>query len=211
VAAWAKRARAESNATLDRLERRVATLPESSRGDASRVLAAREAILARIETHAADQGGGVRTRIHGDYHLGQVLVVQNDFMITDFEGEPTRTLAERSEKQSPMKDVAGMLRSFDYALNVALLRIDGEGTEAQALRERLGAEWLRETRRVFVEGYDHVAQAAGLTGAAAQSRGLLELFLLEKAMYELSYEAENRPDWVRIPLRGLIELLGAGA
>jgi maltose alpha-D-glucosyltransferase/alpha-amylase len=211
VATWAKRARAEANATLDRLERRVATLPESSRGDVSRVLAAREAILARIETHAADQGGGVRTRIHGDYHLGQVLVVQNDFMITDFEGEPTRTLAERSKKQSPMKDVAGMLRSFDYALNAALLRIDGEGTEAQALRERLGAEWLRETRRVFVEGYDHVAQAAGLTGAAAQRRGLLELFLLEKAMYELTYEAENRPDWVRIPLRGLIELLGAGA
>jgi maltose alpha-D-glucosyltransferase/alpha-amylase len=211
VATWAKRARAEANATLDRLERRVATLPESSRGDASRVLAAREAILARIETHAADHGGGVRTRIHGDYHLGQVLVVQNDFMITDFEGEPTRTLAERSEKQSPLKDVAGMLRSFDYALNAALLRIDGEGTEAQALRERLGAEWLRETRRVFVEGYDHVAQAAGLTGAAAQRRGLLELFLLEKAMYELTYEAENRPDWVRIPLRGLIELLGAGA
>jgi maltose alpha-D-glucosyltransferase/alpha-amylase len=211
VATWAKRARADANATLDRLERRVATLPESSRGDASRVLAEREAILARIDRHAADHGGGVRTRIHGDYHLGQVLVVQNDFMITDFEGEPTRTLAERSEKQSPMKDVAGMLRSFDYALNVALLRIDGEGTEAQALRERLGAEWLRETRRVFVEGYDHVAQAAGLTGAAAQSRGLLELFLLEKAMYELSYEAENRPDWVRIPLRGLIELLGAGA
>jgi maltose alpha-D-glucosyltransferase/alpha-amylase len=206
VTAWVKRAHADASATLDRLERRIGALPEIARADASRVLAERETILALIDRHAEARGGGLRTRIHGDYHLGQVLLVQNDFVITDFEGEPTRTLAERREKHSPMKDVAGMLRSFDYALQATLLRIAGGSTETQLLRERLGAEWLRETRQAFVEGYDHVATAAG-QGAAAQRRGLLQLFLLEKAMYELDYEVENRPDWVRIPLRGLIELL----
>jgi maltose alpha-D-glucosyltransferase/alpha-amylase len=104
-----------------------------------------------------------------------------------------------------------MLRSFDYALQATPLRIAGGSTETQLLRERLGAEWLRETRQAFTEGYDQVASASGQPGAAAQRRGLLELFLLEKAMYELDYETENRPDWVRIPLRGLIELLDMSA
>ncbi|MFO1324401.1 MAG: maltose alpha-D-glucosyltransferase [Burkholderiales bacterium] len=207
VADWAKRARGSATATLDRLERRLHTLPEAARGEASRVLAQRASILARIDRHANDAGGGLRTRVHGDYHLGQVLVMGNDFVITDFEGEPARTLEERREKQSPLKDVAGMLRSFDYALHAALLRIVGGSEQTQAIRERLGAEWLRETRSAFLDGYDQVAAASGLTNAAAQRGGLLELFLLEKAMYELGYEAENRPDWVRIPLRGLIELL----
>ena len=84
------------------------------------MLARRDALLARIDRHAADRPAPAKTRLHGDYHLGQVLLVQNDFVIVDFEGEPTRTLAERREKQSPLKDVAGMLRSFDYAMHVAL-------------------------------------------------------------------------------------------
>jgi maltose alpha-D-glucosyltransferase/alpha-amylase len=209
VSAWVQRVMAEARSTLDRLERRAMALPESARADAARILGDRNAILARIESHAQDRGG-IRTRIHGDYHLGQVLIVQNDFMITDFEGEPTRPLAERRDKQSPMKDVAGMLRSFDYALNATLLRIAGGSEEMQLMRRRLGAEWLRETQRAFVEGYDHVATATGQAGASAQRLGLLELFLLEKAIYELNYETENRPDWVRIPLRGLIALLDSG-
>jgi maltose alpha-D-glucosyltransferase/alpha-amylase len=175
------------------------------------VLEQRAAILARIDAHAGDRDGGMRTRIHGDFHLGQVLVAQNDFMIIDFEGEPARTLAERREKQSPMKDVAGMLRSFDYALNAALLRIVDSNAQMQSLREQLGTQWLRETREMFIEGYDQFAIESGAPGARAQRHGLLELFLLEKAMYELNYEVANRPDWVRIPLRGIIELLDAGA
>ncbi|MEO8565328.1 MAG: maltose alpha-D-glucosyltransferase, partial [Betaproteobacteria bacterium] len=208
VAAWVNRAHAEANAALDRLEQVTAGLPESTRADATRVLAQRKAILARIDAHAADRRGGIRTRIHGDYHLGQVLVVENDFVISDFEGEPTRSLGERREKQSPMKDVAGMIRSFDYALHAALARVE-VATEADAWRKRFGSEWLRETHRVFIEGYDHVIEAAGLLGAGTQRRGLLELFLFEKAFYELNYESENRPDWVGLPLRGIIELLGA--
>ena len=206
TAAWVRRARAEAEATLDRLDQRMAKLPEIARTDAARVAGARQAILARIDAHATGAAGS-RTRIHGDYHLGQVLVVQNDFMIINFEGEPTRTIMERREKLSPLKDVAGMLRSFDYALHATLLRIQDEGGDAQALHLRMGTEWLQQTRHAFIAGYDTAALAAGIPGATAQRHGLLELFLLEKAMYELDYELENRPDWVRIPLRGLINLL----
>src|SRR4030095_4128089 len=126
---WTKRARAEAGATLDRLSRSLETLPESARMDATTVLGARKALLARIDAHAQDRDAGQRMRIHGDYHLGQVLVVQNDFVIGDFEGEPGRTLVERREKQSPAKDVAGMLRSFDYALHVAMRRDRGGSAE----------------------------------------------------------------------------------
>jgi maltose alpha-D-glucosyltransferase/alpha-amylase len=210
VTGWAKSAKAAATAALDRLQERAATLPAATRADVSRVLAGRETILASFDKHAADGAGGVRMRIHGDYHLGQVLVVQNDFVITDFEGEPARTLAERREKQSPMKDVAGMLRSFDYALSSALLRSEGASAETQALRERLGAEWLQQTVQTFIEGYDQAVEAARLPGAKAHGRGLLQLFLLEKAMYELSYESENRPDWLRVPLRGIDRLLATG-
>ncbi len=206
VTGWTRRTRGDARATLDLLERRLASLPASARDEASRVLAARSAILDRIDAHGQDSGG-TRARIHGDYHLGQVLVVQNDFVIIDFEGEPARSLAERREKQSPMKDVAGMLRSFDYALNAALLRINSHSSDGAERRQMLGLQWLEATRLAFLDGYDSVAKGAGIATSAAQRRGLLELFLLEKVMYEISYEVENRPDWVRIPLRGLIELL----
>jgi maltose alpha-D-glucosyltransferase/alpha-amylase len=210
IAAWGNRARAEANAALDLLQRRADGLPESARADAQRLLEQRDALLARIDGHAKGRDGGLRSRIHGDYHLGQVLVVQNDWVITDFEGEPARTLAERREKQSPLRDVAGMLRSFDYALHTALLRIVEGSSEMQELRQHLGAQWLRETRQAFLESYEQGATAAGRPAIAPPGDSLLELFLLEKAVYELKYEVENRPDWVRIPLRGLLDLVGTG-
>ncbi len=207
VAAWSRRAREEAVATLDMLGRGLATLPAPARADADVALAARKEILARIDAHAQDRVDASRTRIHGDYHLGQVLVVENDFVIADFEGEPARTVSERREKQSPMKDVAGMLRSFDYALNATLQRTAGEAADLQATRAQRGAEWLAETQATFLEGYDRAVEAADLPGATAQRDGLLDLFLLEKVMYELKYETENRPEWVGIPLRGLLRLL----
>jgi maltose alpha-D-glucosyltransferase/alpha-amylase len=170
------------------------------------VLSLRKALIARLEGHAKDGTGTVRTRIHGDYHLGQVLSVRNDFVIIDFEGEPTRSFEERRAKQSPMKDVAGMLRSFDYAMHAALLRFSTEAGPTLALRAQLGEEWLREVKRCFLDGYDGAAAAAGITATTEHRSGLLDLFLLEKVFYELAYELDNRPDWVRIPLRGIIEL-----
>jgi maltose alpha-D-glucosyltransferase/alpha-amylase len=207
VAAWTERVRRSGAAAFDHLSLRAAELPEPARAVASTILDRREAFLARIERHTGDKGAAAKTRLHGDYHLGQVLLVQNDFVIVDFEGEPTRTLAERREKQSPLKDVAGMLRSFDYAMHVALEHKDGESEIARAARERAARAWQGEARRAFLDGYEDVARTAGLASPRADANGLLELFLLEKVLYELTYEIDHRPDWVRVPLRGLADIL----
>jgi maltose alpha-D-glucosyltransferase/alpha-amylase len=136
-----------------------------------------------------------------------VLLAQNDFVITDFEGEPTRPLAERVQKHSPLKDVAGMLRSFDYAMHTALFDASTEVPDPDERLRRAAREWRALAQRAFLDSYDAAAEAAGLVPAGAQRGGLLELFTLEKAVYELGYEVDNRPDWVRIPLRGLMDIL----
>jgi len=147
-----------------------------------------------------------RIRIHGDYHLGQVLWSESDFYILDFEGEPTRPIAERREKASPLKDVAGMLRSYSYAAYAALLGTDR--TAEIANLEPWAEVWQRWVSAAFMKTYLATAgTAAFLPTDPVQRSRLLELFLLDKALYELNYELNNRPDWARIPLRGLAELL----
>jgi maltose alpha-D-glucosyltransferase/alpha-amylase len=103
-----------------------------------------------------------------------------------------------------------MLRSFDYAVNAALARVGPERADAQSQLERAGREWQAQAERAFLDGYEEVARAAGLSLPRGDGRGVLELMLLEKAFYELCYELDNRPDWVRIPLRGLSDILGPG-
>jgi maltose alpha-D-glucosyltransferase/alpha-amylase len=166
-------------------------------------------LLARIAAHRDDHSKGAKTRVHGDYHLGQVLLVQNDFCITDFEGEPSRPMDERARKQSPLKDVAGMLRSFDYAMHAALFGFTTERPDMLGTVEAAGREWHARAAAAFAEGYDEVAAGGVLASVHAEREGLLELFVLEKAVYELAYEIDNRPDWVRIPLAGLLEVLTA--
>jgi maltose alpha-D-glucosyltransferase/alpha-amylase len=207
VGAWTERVRADAMAVLDRLGRRRDALPESIRDDVDRLIAQRDPLLARIAAHAKDRGEGVKTRLHGDYHLGQVLLVHNDFVIIDFEGEPSRTIEERALKHSPLKDVAGMLRSFDYAMHTALFKFVSERPDAREAVEAAGQQWQEQAAGAFLDGYDEVAHASGLTSARAEMTGLLELFVLEKAVYELKYEVDNRPDWVRIPLIGLLNIL----
>jgi len=192
---------------LERLARRRDTLPELVRAEADRLLEKREALLARIATHASDGSEGVRTRVHGDYHLGQVLLVQNDFVITDFEGEPTRTMEERSQKHSPLKDIAGMLRSFDYAMHAALFKFVAGRPDAREAVEAAGRHWQTQTVAAFLDGYEEAARGTGLPNPRTQTKKLLELFILEKAVYELKYEVDNRPDWVRIPVSGLASVL----
>jgi maltose alpha-D-glucosyltransferase/alpha-amylase len=139
-----------------------------------------------------------------------VLLARNDFVIIDFEGEPSRTTEERRQKSSPLKDVAGMLRSFDYAMHAALRSFLSERPDATATVEPAARAWQAEAARVFLEGYDDIAAKSGIASARAQRHGLLELFVLEKAVYELRYEVDNRPDWVGIPLAGLLDVLGRG-
>ena len=155
---------------------------------------------------------GGRSRIHGDYHLGQVLIAQNDVAIIDFEGEPGRSLAERRAKSSPLRDVAGMLRSFDYAAAMALEE-HRQGFDALDERTRARAvEWRDTTSAAFLAAYrEHVAGAATTAEDPALSAALLELFLLQKGIYEIEYELGNRPAWLRIPLRGTLDLLAREA
>jgi maltose alpha-D-glucosyltransferase/alpha-amylase len=197
----------EAAAVFDRLARHVAALPESVRRDAEALLARKDALLARIRRHASDPTASAKTRLHGDYHLGQVLIAQNDFVITDFEGEPARPLEERRRKQSPLKDVAGMLRSFDYAMHAAIFDVVTERPDSHDRVIKAGHQWRTAATEAFVAAYDEVASAHGLASPREESVRLLELFVLEKAVYELGYEMDNRPEWVRIPVLSLLEAL----
>jgi maltose alpha-D-glucosyltransferase/alpha-amylase len=158
----------------------------------------------------ARQGiGSWRTRIHGDFHLGQVLVVQNDAYIIDFEGEPARPLHQRRMKSSGLRDVAGILRSFDYATAAAAAAPGTSALSPQAA-ERHGVlleQFREQAGRVFLSAYRATLESAATpwVGAAAEVP-LLDLFLIEKAAYEVRYEAANRPAWLRIPLRGLHDI-----
>lgn len=149
---------------------------------------------------------GLAIRIHGDYHLGQVLrTAGNDFMVIDFEGEPARPLAERREKASALRDVAGMLRSFAYA--AATLGMEATSLDMPTRELRIG-RWERDTREAFLRGYlrdpngDRRASRI-LPSDSGHTRALLRLFETEKAFYELMYELNNRPDWTWIPMRGI--------
>ncbi len=203
LARWVEGVRAEAEQTFDRIERRRAALPEALHADIDRLLALRAPILALIASLLPRELQTIKTRYHGDYHLGQVLVVQNDFIIIDFEGEPMRPLSERRGKHSPLKDVAGMLRSFSYAAYAALKRATAEQPNDWPVYEPHARKWEQQIGRLFLEAYQTTAAQAGLSYNAP----LLKLFLLEKAFYELRYELNNRPDWVMIPLRGLFDLV----
>jgi maltose alpha-D-glucosyltransferase / alpha-amylase len=213
IAAWVRAARADAVISLDLLASRLQALPPAAQITAQRLLAARDRLPGEIGTHLAPPFDGTRIRTHGDYHLGQVLVSSNDVVIIDFEGEPARELDERRRKHSPLRDVAGMLRSFDYARYAALRQVGHTEADVERLQPAANAAEAR-LRRTFLDGYRAVAIAHGLAGEAAALDGeapLLRLFEIEKAFYELRYELNNRPDWVAVPLAGLTRLFGIDA
>jgi maltose alpha-D-glucosyltransferase/alpha-amylase len=195
---------------LQRLEQRKADLEPDDQQLVTELLANRERIGRHVQALAARSVGGLRMRVHGDLHLGQVLVVKGDAYLIDFEGEPARPLQERRAKHSPFKDVSGVLRSFDYAAAMAIRSAQSVDTsdEAAAARRRVAETYLSQARQAFIEGYN-----AATTGIAHQwqdqdgESAALELFTLEKTAYEVIYEAENRPSWLAVPLQGLRGLL----
>ncbi len=150
--------------------------------------------------------GTLQTRVHGDYHLGQVLRSEDDFVIIDFEGEPSRPMRERRQKSSPLKDVAGMLRSIDYAVATAVQLQEDDATED------LGA-WRNDAERAFLAGYVGVVnlEVCALVPSDPDLFGqALEVFMIEKALYEVRYELDNRPDWLDIPLAALRRIGASG-
>ena len=207
--AYRKRASDEARGALALLKSNLEQVAPADRDRASQVLAQHDALLARLNNAAAEDSQGRKIRIHGDYHLGQVLVTRNDFVIVDFEGEPGHGLEERRAKQSPLRDVAGMLRSFSYVEHNALRSASHDEVELTKLTP-LAHAWAAEARSAFLAAYDETARGAALySGELIQGHGLLGLFELEKALYELRYELSNRPTWAGIPLQGILEW-GAG-
>ena len=206
IARWCASVRADAQHVFDRLEAMRPTLPEATALQVVRLLDARGQLDQRIEAIPKTAAMGVKTRIHGDYHLGQVLVSKDDVVIIDFEGEPGRTLDERREKNSPLRDVAGMLRSLDYAASSAADRF---ATRRGELPDRIwtaATAWRNGASRDFMEAYSAVA-TPGYPPDERVAAGLLDLFLLQKAFYEIAYEAANRPTWLPIPLRSVLDLL----
>jgi len=183
------------------------SLPDELIDRAADTLGRRTAILAQFRGIERINPGLVRIRVHGDYHLGQVLSVRNDFVILDFEGEPTRPIGERRLKQLALKDVAGMLRSFSYAGYASLLNYSTRRPEDYGQLEPWAGFWVRWTSVSFLKAYLETAgDASFLPASLEQLERLLDAFLLDKALYELEYELNNRPAWVKIPLRGILDL-----
>ena len=182
-------------------------LPQDAREEARHVLELEPRIAAIFKKFLGRRQETTRIRIHGDYHLGQVLYTGHDFVIIDFEGEPTRSLYERRLKRLALRDVAGMLRSFDYASQAAL-RSDQLAAETLPRLRTWARFWVESVSAAFLKSYLAAAGTASFVPQAVDDLDLqLTTMLLEKALYELRYELNMRPDWVRIPLRGILEVL----
>jgi maltose alpha-D-glucosyltransferase/alpha-amylase len=195
---------------LDAASSRVQDLPADVAAMARDLIDRRHQIRRTFEAlAAAGEVGGVRIRVHGDFHLGQVLWSENDFYVIDFEGEPGRRLAERRERQLPLKDVAGMLRSFGYAAYAGLYAWASPRPDDFSRLEPWARVWQTWASAAFLRPYLELAEAAHLLPADARTlERLLDAYVLDKALYELRYELNNRPDWVRIPLRGAMSVVG---
>src|SRR5262245_32435292 len=189
------------------LEKKLSDVPAKFRNEAREVLAAEKEILAREKRLLDRRTNAAKIRIHGDYHLGQLVYTGKDFVILDFEGEPARPLSDRKMKRSALRDVAGMMRSFQYAAYAALWQ--------QALRkedvpflERWADLWYRQTSSMFLQSYlKTTIGAVFIPKNSDDFQVMLEAYLLDKAVYEIGYELNNRPSWVLIPIRGIKHIL----
>jgi len=188
-------------------------MPKDMQTEISAALTLRERVLNRFELFEKATLTAKRIRCHGDYHLGQVLFTGTDFVILDFEGEPARPIAERRLKRSPLVDVAGMIRSFHYVSYASLFEQTKRGTvkpEIISTLETWANLWFHGVAGIFLRSYLNASRKAGVNYLPASDEELdllLKTFLLEKAVYELGYELNNRVDWVRIPLRGITQLV----
>ena len=193
------------------LRRHASGLPAEERAAAAEVLAREEAILACYRPVLDPRTAAAVIRCHGDLHLGQVLLTGDDVAFVDFEGEPARPAEERRLKRSPLRDVAGMLRSFHYAAEAARSRDDGSGAyrdeQEAAIAEAWSRAWQFWVSVAFVGAYLRALDGAPFLPASPGLEMLLDAFLLDKAVYEVGYELDNRPDRVGVPLRGVLQLL----
>jgi maltose alpha-D-glucosyltransferase / alpha-amylase len=200
VESWRDKATAELDRALDLAD--AAELDDDGKALTEALIGRRERIVEAVDGLLEGAEDGLRMRIHGDLHLGQVLVAGADAQIIDFEGEPTKPLALRRAKLSPARDIAGLIRSFDYAAAQAGRNSQASGAAVEARGEDLLRRFTVEAERAMIAGYQ---AGIGNTLPPPDPR-LVDFFALEKAAYEITYEAANRPDWLTVPLRGLARL-----
>lgn len=197
--------RGQAAGAFDALRDSMARLPDETLEPAGLVLGRRKPIIENLGRILKDGSDAQRIRIHGDYHLGQVLRVRGDYVILDFEGEPARPLEERRAKQSPLKDVASMLRSLSYAAYASLINYTSRHSDDFDKLEPWARVWERATAGEFLRAYRETASGARfLPSGEEEFHKLLTAYWLDKVLYELSYELNNRPNWVRIPLLGIL-------
>jgi maltose alpha-D-glucosyltransferase/alpha-amylase len=197
--------------TLDLLRENLNHLSEETHEDAQAVLAMEKTIIDRYNLIRHGKISAYRIRCHGDYHLGQVLYTGKDFVIIDFEGEPARALSERRLKRSPLRDVAGMIRSFHYAAQTALnkyVTLQPKPEDTLPALQHWAQNWHIWVSVDFLNTYlDTISQTGLLPEDPEKLKILLDAFLLDKALYEVGYELNNRPDWVKVPLQGILQML----
>jgi maltose alpha-D-glucosyltransferase/alpha-amylase len=194
------------------INRRRAAIPKEVAGQTQMIINRQAEIVSRFDAFLRCRSSVVRMRCHGDLHLGQVLYTGNDFVIIDFEGEPARELSERRRKRSALQDVAGMLRSFHYAAMSATIQQLNAGSLGEInlqTAEPWANFWQAWASWAFLRGYLlTTGEAPFVPQDPAELKTMLEAFTMEKAIYELGYELNNRPEWLLIPLSGIASLLG---
>ncbi len=194
--------------TFRTLDKNYNRIDKENKELAEQILDSQNVIMRRLQRILQKKIPAMKIRIHGDYHLGQVLFTGKDFVIIDFEGEPARPLGERRLKRSPLRDVAGMVRSLHYAINTGLKRETAVRAEDIPFVQPWVRAWYHFASTVYLESYmDNMHNSGLLPKNRADANILFETFLLDKAVYELGYEINNRPDWVDIPMKGLLYLL----
>ena len=190
------------------LRKNVINLPDNQKVPAQEILGREKEVLERFKILFKRKISVIKTRIHGDFHLGQTLYTGNDFMIVDFEGEPEKTLSERRLKRSPLRDVASMIRSFHYVAHTSILKQGTIRAEDAPTLDPWVELWYKYTSGTFLKSYLETAKdALFVPTEKVELDILLKAFILEKAVYELGYELNNRPEWIIIPLKGIKYLL----
>jgi maltose alpha-D-glucosyltransferase/alpha-amylase len=207
LAKWVDTIHARANHVFELLSRVEGSLEEHSREAVDRLIAMREEFMQKLQRFMPRGSSSQKIRLHGDYHLGQVLVAQDDIFIVDFEGEPAKSLDERRAKAPPARDIASMLRSFDYAANMAIDRQWQTGVAQLSEIESRAHDWRDAATRTFLEAYTSVLVEAGDTVMDNSAQELLTFFLADKLLYEITYEALNRPAWLWVPAKAALELI----
>jgi maltose alpha-D-glucosyltransferase/alpha-amylase len=205
---WRDRLLAQAAGAIDELERRKAALREADRPMIETLIAHAETLPRSLGRLLPADAEALKIRQHGDFHLGQILIVRDDVVFIDFEGEPRRPLEERRCKVAAARDLAGLLRSIDYSAMAALNRMARLAAEDHGKVEQALQDWRERAVEAVLDAYRQaLAESRLWPSDRAKSDGLLDFFLLEKAFYEIAYELAHRPDWVRVPLAGTCRIL----